>query len=89
MGLPKVFVNKINEKIKNNRDNKVITNDSINIDDILDKNTYSFNHRYNIIMNDGRRIESAIISKSKNMLLTIDNDVLNIKDILSIREIKK
>ena len=88
MDIPKVFVNKINKSINNSRDTKVINN-SVNLDNILDNNTYSFNHKYLIKLVNGNTYETSIISKSNNKILTIDNNLINIKDITYIKEIKK
>ena len=87
--LPKVFVNKI-DNIINNEDEVLISNSNrISLDDIFDNNKYLFNHRYLITLKNGREYNTSIIARRNNKVLTIDNDLININDILNIREIKK
>ena len=62
---------------------------SLNLDDVFNSSKFVFNHKYVITLSNGRVITSSIISNYDNKILTIDNDVININDIKSIREIKK
>lgn len=91
--LPKVYANPDSFNLNRNMLESNINNNSFskdNIDEILDSsNKYLFNHRYLITLKDNKVVESSIISKYNNKLLTIDNDVLDIDDIKSIVEIKK
>ena len=90
--LPKVFANPISKNINCNLEERNINNNEevIDIDDILDvSNKYLFNHKYLITLKNNKVLESSIISRNNNKLLTIDNDVLDINNIKSIVEIKK
>ena len=86
--LPKVFINNINREI-NNSMNRVKVNDSnLSLENILSKDKYSFNHVYEITLKD-KIIKDSIIQILDTKILTIDNSWINIKDIISIKEIKK
>lgn len=88
--LPKVYVNKINKEL-NNSQNSSLINDArgLTLDDVFNSSKFVFNHKYVITLNNGKELRSSIISNYDNKILTIDNDVINIDDIKSIREIKK
>ena len=91
--LPKVYANPDSFNLNRNMLESNINNNSFskdNIDEILDSsNKYLFNHSYLINLKDNKVVESSIISKYNNKLLTIDNDILDIDNIKSIVEIKK
>ena len=87
--LPKVFVNKIDKTIRNNIEESTINKDMITIDDIFDNNKYQFNHKYLIILNNGKEYKTSLIANYGSKVLTIDNELININDIKSIIEIKK
>ena len=91
--LPKVYANPDSFNLNRNMLESNINNNSFskdNIDEILDSsNKYLFNHHYLITLKDNKVVESSIISKYNNKLLTIDNDILDIDNIKSIVEIKK
>ena len=87
--LPKVFVNKIDKEINNSlNETKVDEERKVNLDDILTKDKYSFNHKY-LIKTKTKIVEDSIIQITNNQVLTIENGWINIGDILSIIEIKK
>ncbi len=86
--LPKVYVNKINKNINNNQSESRVENKQLNIDSILSKDKYVFNHKYIITLKDNEIIDS-IISKSNNKILTLNNKWIDINDIINISEIKK
>lgn len=88
--LPKVFANKIDKEFYNSQNTSTVSNErSLNLDEILTKDKYSFNHKYKITLKNGQEINSSIIKITEDKILTIDNDVISIKDILNIIEIKK
>ena len=89
--LPKVFVNPIDKEIRNSQDETIVNEENIDIklDDILTKNKYSFNHIYLIRLNNNDEIKDSIIQINDTRLLTIENGWIAIKDIKSIKEIKK
>ena len=87
--LPKVFVNPINDNINNSQYKSIVDDNKVNLDNILSKDKYSFNHVYLITLKNNKQIKSSIIKIMNNKILTIDNDLINIDNILSIIEIKK
>ena len=86
--LPKVYVNKFEKKFINSREVVDVKKDKMDLDKLMAKNQYAFNHRYQILTKD-KVIESSIISKDKNYILTIDGDWIKVDDIRDIKEIKK
>ena len=87
--LPKVYQVDINKSIDNNLNEvKVRNNNYVSLDNILKSGEYSFNHLYNIILNDNKIIKDSIIQKTNNKILTMNNSWIYIKDIKYIEEIK-
>ena len=88
--LPKVFKNTIEKEINNSQDRVVINEEnSINVNDILSKDKYSFNHKYKIKLSNGIIIEDSIIEVLSDKVLTIDNGWIGVDSIKNIIEIKK
>lgn len=87
--LPKVFVNKIDKSIRNSQEEGILDNRQVSLDEIFDNNKFTFNHKYQIILKNGKEYRTSLIANYGSKLLTIDNDLINIKDINNIREIKK
>lgn len=88
--LPKVYVNPIDKEIKNSQERTIVDNQNdIKLDNILTKDKYSFNHVYLIRLNNNDEIKDSIIQINDTRLLTIENGWIAIKDIKSIKEIKK
>lgn len=88
--LPRVFVNKIDKEFDNyQKTSKITSEKTVDLSNILTEDKYSFNHVYKITLNNGSEITSSIIEITENKILTIDNDLINIKDIANIIEIKK
>lgn len=89
--LPKVYAGPISDKLNVNQEVATLdTDNNISLDTILnDTNKYLFNHKYKIILNNGKIYESSIISKKGLKIITIDNDLIDISDIKNIYEIKK
>ena len=92
----KLYVNKINKKISNNQNycdinnnnySQNIEDDELSIDEKLKKlfntNGYVFNISVKIITND-KTYNTKIAGKVNNYIITLDNDVINIKDIKDI-----
>ena len=86
--LPKVYVNKINNKINNNQVESKVENKHLDIDSIISNDKYTFNHKYIITLKDNEIIDSIIL-KNNNRLLTLSNKWIDINDIINISEIKK
>lgn len=97
--LPKVFQNEINKPIHNNKkvcylksedeENKVVIEESQNedINLTLDKIFSGIGYAYNIpviIKTKTKSYETSLIARSKLNVVTLDNDVIAISDILSI-----
>ena len=85
--LPKVYVNKIEKDINNCQNNTYADqNNRISYDNIISNDRYSFNHVFDIYLQDGTKITSSIIRVSEDKILTIDNIWIDKKDIKSINE---
>ena len=88
--LPKVYVNRISKDLRNSQEiTKVDENHTLSLDEVFNPKVYQFNHKYAILLNNGKEIRSSIISNYGSKILTIDNDLINIHEIKSIKEIKK
>ena len=93
--LPRVFANKIDKKINNNS-NYYVSNEKkkeivlkpndINkkISDIFNSTSYLYRANVVITFKNGEVVKK-IIGKNKNQLITIDNELIQIDDILDIR----
>lgn len=88
--LPKVYVNKISKELNNSQESSLVSDErSISLDEVFDSSKFLFNHKYLISLSNGKEIRSSIISNYGNKILTIDNDLISLNDIKSIKEIKK
>ena len=96
--LPKLYTNSFNKKIDNSMEytkvkdsikNEIVYNKyDINkkIDKLFKSNNYIYKIDVEIILiND--TIKCTIIGKTKNSLITIDNKLISINDILDIKKI--
>ena len=98
--LPKVFHNKINKKINNNSNvfyssNKNSSEDKSNekniiqkINQIFSSPNYVYKANVEITLKD-KKIEKRIIGRNRNYIITMDNDLIPIVDIIDIKSIKK
>lgn len=98
--LPKVFHNKIDKKFDNNK--KVFySNDLQKEDRSVDKKTviqkineifaspnYVYKANVEILLKD-KKITKRIIGRNKNYIITMDNDLIPIVDIIDIKSTKK
>jgi len=97
--LPKVFANKIDKKINNN-ETYYATNENRGVkEEITEKESYNINQKIRNIFNSTRYVYKAdvvitmtdktvtkkIIGKNNNQLITIDNELIPISDILDIK----
>ncbi len=93
--LPRVYANKIDKKLNNNstyfvsnekkKEIKFKTNDiNKKINDIFNSTSYLYRANVIITLKSGD-IVKKIIGKNKNHLITIDNELIPIDDILDIR----
>lgn len=91
--LPKVFANKINKKIDNTQEiyisNKEIKKDNIGVDKKINDIFKSKNHVYKsrvVIRLNNKEITKDIVGIIGNKLLTLDNEMIDIKDIIDIKK---
>ena len=93
--LPRVFANRIDKKLNNNS-TCYVSNEKRNIvkfskNDINKKineifNSTSYLYRANVVITfKNGDVVKKIIGKNKNQLITIDNELIPIDDILDIR----
>ena len=98
--LPNVFHNKINKKFNNNRnvyysnntyeDNSVADTRTIlqKINDIFSSPNYVYKANVEITLKD-KKVTKRIIGRNKNYIITMDNDLIPITDIIDIKSVKK
>lgn len=101
--LPKVFHNKIDKKFDNNSSvfyssntnqdrESVEVNDSRNvlqkINDIFASPNYVYKANVEITLKD-KKITKRIIGRNKNYIITMDNSLIPITDIVDIKSVKK
>ena len=98
--LPKVFHNKIDKTINNNRnvfysnknyeDNTIKDTKSVlqKINEIFSSPNYVYKANVEITLKD-KKITKRIIGRNKNYIITMDNDLIPITDIIDIKSIKK
>ena len=87
--LPKIFKNNINKPLNNN--NRVYysghknNGEEVNINDLFKQNEI---YRANIFitLKDGKTINKTIIGRSIKHLITMENELIPIEDILSIKK---
>ena len=98
--LPKVFHNKTNKKFNNNR-NVFYSNNNYNENDANDPRTvlqkineifsspnYVYKANVEITLKD-KKVAKRIIGRNKNYIITMDNDLIPINDIIDIKSLKK
>lgn len=98
--LPKVFHNKIDKKIDNNRcvyysNNNYQEEQSVDtrsvlqkINDIFSSPNYVYKANVEITLKD-KKVTKRIIGRNKDYIITMDNDLILINDIVDIRSTKK
>ena len=98
--LPKVFHNKIDKKFDNNRnvyysnntyeeDRSIDTRSVLQkINDIFSSPNYVYKANVEITLKD-KKITKRIIGRNKNYIITMDNDLIPITDIVDIKSTKK
>ncbi len=100
--LPNMFVNKIDKNLSNNDTvyyssnrqtlEKVVKSpsDYMTINQKINAIFKSLNHAYKlnvkIVYKDGTESEKILIGKKQNNLITYDNEIINISDILNIEK---
>lgn len=98
--LPKVFHNKIDKKFDNNRsvfystnsyeDNEIKDSRIIlqKINEIFSSPNYVYKANVEITLKD-KKVTKRIIGRNKNYIITMDNELIPITDIIDIKSIKK
>lgn len=93
--VPKIFANKIDKKIENNSSYAVTKNDEIRsvsskpsnirlkINEIFKSNNYVYKADLVITLRD-QTIRKRIIGRNRDSLITIDNEIISINDIIDI-----
>lgn len=98
--LPKVFHNKVDKKFNNNR-SVFYSNNTYEDSDVRDSRTtlqkineifsspnYVYKANVEITLKD-KKVTKRIIGRNKNYIITMDNDLIPITDILDIKSVKK
>lgn len=102
--LPKVFRNNVDKKFNNNKNVYYSSNDdrstSINeevkdsknvlqkINEIFSSPNYVYKANVEITLKD-KKVTKRIIGRNKNYIITMDNTLIPISDIIDIKSIKK
>lgn len=101
--LPKVFQNNINKKFNNNSSVYYSSNDnrSLNKEEIKDNRTilqkineifsspnYVYKANVEITLKD-KKVTKRIIGRNKDFIITMDNTLIPISDIVDIKSVKK
>ncbi len=101
--LPKVFQNNVDKKFNNNSSVYYSSNDnrSTNIEEVKDNRTilqkineifsspnYVYKANVEISLKD-KKVTKRIIRRNKDFLITMDNTLIPIRDILDIKSVKK
>jgi hypothetical protein len=93
--LPEIYKNNINRHINNNKKYCYLENinesNSESLDDKLNYIFKSTHHPYNInviIKTKDKVYNTSLVTKKKNNLITIDNDIIPLNEIVSL-DIKK
>ena len=101
--LPKVFQNNIDKKFNNNssvyyssNDNRSLNTEEVKdnrtilqkINDIFSSPNYVYKANVEISLKD-KKVTKRIIGRNKDFLITMDNTLIPISDIVDIKSIKK
>lgn len=94
--LPKIYQNSFDKKFKNNKVVSYVTNENIDLerisrddihktlDDVFSGIGYSFNIPV-IIKTSDRVYDTSLVVRTDNNIVTLDNEVISINDIISIK----
>lgn len=94
--LPKIYKNEITKKINNNKEVCYLKNEQVSdmthnskkdIELTLDEIFNGIGYSYNIpvtIKTSTKTYETSLITKTKNNVVTLDNDIISIEDIISL-----
>lgn len=85
--LPRIYQNRINKKISNNKEIDYVKNKNTNVRDTLNKIFTGRGYSYNIpviIETNNKVYDTSIVTRTKTNIITLDNEVIKINDILNI-----
>lgn len=88
--LPKIFQNEITKRIKNNQTKFSLENKESppNVEEFINNLFKGKRHIYNIkliIKTKRKTYTTSIISKNKKSIITIENEIIPIKEIIDIK----
>ena len=97
--LPKIYQTEFTKKINNNKKVCYIGTEALNIEEnyiqdkerILDEVFSGFGYSYNIplqIKTKTKQYETSLIARTKQNVVTLDNEVIPISEIISIKKKK-
>lgn len=93
--LPSLYTNSFDKKIDNSLDYIIVGKENVvnktkdinkSIDNIFKSSNYIYKIKVSITLKD-QVIEEYIIGRNRNSIITINNDIINIRDILDIKEL--
>lgn len=99
--LPKIYQTEINKKINNNKESCYVQKQDANIKEkpseqniqnLLDEIFSGMGYSYNIpvvIKTKYKIYETSLIAKTKNNIITLENEVIPISEIISIQKRKR
>ena len=85
--LPRIYQNRINKKINNNKEVDYVKNRNINVRDTLNKIFTGRGYSYNIpviIETNNKVYDTSIVTRTKTNIVTLENEIIKINDILNI-----
>ena len=86
--LPKIYQNKIDKNIHNNKEIDYVKETNKNIKEILNKILNEEGYSYNkevIIETNNKVYDTYIITRTKNNIVTLEDEIININDIKNIK----
>jgi len=87
--LPKIYQNKIEKTIKNNKEYcYLVKEEECNIEEELTSIFSGIGHSYNIpilLKTKEKVYETSLVSRTKNNVITLENDIIPISDIIYLK----
>lgn len=97
--LPKIYQNDITRCINNNKkvcylkdEEQIEEEQPTNLDETLNEIFNGIGNSYNIpveIITKNRKYQTSLISKTDNYIITLDNEIISLSDIVDIKIKKK
>lgn len=84
--LPKIYQNNIDKKINNNKEVDYVKKVDIKniLNEIFNGRGYSYNKEV-IIETSNKVYDTYIITRTKNNIVTLEDEIINIDDIINIK----